>query len=124
MRTRLLCIALFTVCAIAQQPDSRPDVRELVELSGGLDGIDEVFKPEAIAAQMRGVLKPENVPPAQRPKVERFIAEFAKEFSAEAKQHRQELLELTVAIYAKYYPLRTSKRSWRFIKVQQERSWR
>ncbi len=104
MKFRLFCLIFSAICAMAQpQPDSRPDIRELVELSGGLDGIDEVFKPEAIEAQMRSVLKPENAPPAQRPKVERFIAEFAKEFSVEAKQRRQELLDLTVSIYAKYY---------------------
>lgn len=106
MPIRFLLTSLIAFCALAQpqqQPDPRPDIRELVELSGGLDGIDEVFKPEAIEAQMRSVLKPENAPPAQRPKVERFIAEFAKEFSVEAKQRRQELLDLTVSIYAKYY---------------------
>lgn len=101
MLVRLLFLAVAAICATAQT--NRPDVRALVEMTGGMESLTELFKPETIETQMRGVLKPENAAPAQRVKVERFIAEFTKEFSAEANKRRPEILELIVEVTAKYY---------------------
>lgn len=95
----LLAIAMI---AAAQEP-TRPDIRALLDASGLLAAQETLFQLEAIEAQTRAIFKPENAPPPERAKMERFIHEFAKEFSAEVKGKRAELTDLIVAICVKYY---------------------
>jgi hypothetical protein len=55
-------------------------------------------------SQLRSTLNPNAVAdPTSRAKMERFITEFAKEFSAEAKVRREELIKMAEQSQERYY---------------------
>lgn len=103
MSPRLVLTLLISSLTALAQEQPRPDLVNLLEVTGTMGALEKLFTPETMEAQLRAMMKPENAPPDQRPKMERFINEFSKEFSGEVKEKRQALLDMIVAIHAKHY---------------------
>lgn len=104
MNSRLLLLTLVATALRAQTPadTKQQDILALMDASGAVNALTQVFSRETVEAQMRGMIM-KNVPAGKEKDAEEFIQEFAKEFSAEAPKHIDELKAKVAVIYDKYY---------------------
>lgn len=104
MISRLALLALITSALHAQAPAGakQQDILALMDASGAVNALTQIFSRETVEAQMRGMIM-RNVPAGKEKEAEEFIQEFSKEFSAEAPKHIDGLKAKVAVIYDKYY---------------------
>lgn len=107
MQLRLLVFLLASVSILAAQSEteSAAQIKRLLDIGGSIGLVEQSLSADAVAEQMRSLMKPESAPPDRRPAMERFIREFSTEFSAEAKLKIESLKdELTKLLTQHYTP--------------------
>lgn len=107
---RLLLVAFATASVTfaqavtsAAQAVTSEEARKFLEVTNALSSLDQIFEQSAVEAQIRTALKPESAPPDRRAAAERFVKEFAVEFSGEARKKREELMAIMEGIVVKHY---------------------
>ncbi|MFN7923081.1 MAG: DUF2059 domain-containing protein [Bryobacteraceae bacterium] len=119
MTYRLLPFLLAAGALLAQAPaadSKRQDILTLMDVSGAVNTLTQIFSRETVEAQMRQMIM-KNVPAGKEQEAETFIREFSNDFAAEAPKHIGELKDKVAEIYDKYYSAQDIKDLIAFFKT-------